>query len=185
VRRYQTQPQTFTVSDTGGTCPLSFQVLDSVNWLTSTPTADTVAAGQSGTVTVTASPGAAQPGEYQTTIRVICNSVGSPFLIHVDMNVLRVESLPGGVPTEFALHANYPNPFNPTTLLPFDVPRESQVDIVIYNIVGQEVARPVSGKYAAGSYQVNFDAGNLPSGVYLVKMSAGAFSAVGKMMLLK
>jgi len=99
--------------------------------------------------------------------------------------VLSADPLPGGIPTEFALHANYPNPFNPTTLLPFDVPRESQVDIVIYNIMGQEVARPVTGKYAVGRYQVNFDAGALPSGVYLVKMKAGSFSSVGKMMLLK
>ena len=177
--------QTFTITNVGGTCPLSFEVLDSVQWLSSNPVADTLDPSQTATITVTAAPSAMQPGEYHTTLRVVCNAPGSPFLISVDLNVLHVDQIPGGLPTEYALHANYPNPFNPTTLLPFDVPQQSQVDIIVYNVMGQEVSRPVSGKYAAGRYQVTFDAGALPSGVYLVKMKAGNFTSVGKMMLLK
>ncbi|HEY3296093.1 MAG TPA: carboxypeptidase regulatory-like domain-containing protein [bacterium] len=185
VRRFQTQPQTFSITNAGGNCPLSFQVLDSVNWLSSDPASGTVDPNQSATITVTASPGTMQPNEYHTTMRVLCNAPGSPFLVQVDMNVLSVDQLPGLLPTEFALHANYPNPFNPTTLLPFDVPQNSQVNIIVYNVMGQEVATLVNGKYAAGRYQVSFDAGNLPSGLYLVKMTAGNYTAMNKMMLLK
>jgi hypothetical protein len=185
VRRFQTQPQTFTITNVNGTCPLSYQVLDSVTWITSDPASGTLDPNQSVTVTVTASPGTMQPNEYHTTMRVLCNAPGSPFLLQVDMNVLSVDQLPGLLPTEFALHANYPNPFNPTTLLPFDVPQNSQVAIIVYNVMGQEVATLVNGKYAAGRYQVSFDAGNLPSGLYLVKMTAGNYTAMNKMMLLK
>ncbi|HEY3296554.1 MAG TPA: carboxypeptidase regulatory-like domain-containing protein [bacterium] len=185
VRRFQTVPQTFTITNPGGNCPLSYQVLDSVNWLSSEPASGTVDPNQSATITVTAAPGTMQPNEYHSTMRVLCNAPGSPFILQVDMNVLSVDQLPGLLPTEFALHANYPNPFNPTTLLPFDVPQNSQVAIIVYNVMGQEVAMLVNGKYAAGRYQVSFDAGNLPSGLYLVKMTAGNYTAMNKMMLLK
>ncbi|HEY3296712.1 MAG TPA: carboxypeptidase regulatory-like domain-containing protein [bacterium] len=185
VRRFQTVPQSFTITNTAGNCPLSYEVLDSVAWLTSDPASGTVNPNETTTITVTAAPGTLQPNEYHTTMRVLCNAPGSPFLLQVDMNVLSVDQIPGLLPTEFALHANYPNPFNPTTLLPFDVPQNSQVAIIVYNVMGQEVATLVNGKYAAGRYQVSFDAGNLPSGLYLVKMTAGNYTAMNKMMMLK
>ncbi|HEY3296943.1 MAG TPA: T9SS type A sorting domain-containing protein [bacterium] len=185
VHRFQTQPQAFTISNSGGNCPLTFQIVDSVNWLSSNPSSGTVNPNGSTTVTVTAAPGQLQPNEYATMLRVYCNAPGSPFLIQADMNVLSVDQIPGAVPTEYALHANYPNPFNPTTLLPFDVPQNSQVAIIVYNVMGQEVATLVNGKYAAGRYQVAFDGEGLPSGLYLVKMTAGSYAAMNKMMLLK
>ena len=89
------------------------------------------------------------------------------------------------IPTEFAYHSNYPNPFNATTTFSYDVPRESEVRIVIYDPTGREVARPVTGVWAAGCQRVTFDAGRLPSGMYLVRMSASDFHATGKMLLLK
>jgi hypothetical protein len=92
---------------------------------------------------------------------------------------------PALVPTEFALKSSYPNPFNATTALNFDVPNESLVQIVIYNVTGQEVARPVNQVMAAGSHRVMFTADNLPTGMYLVRMSAGSFNAVQKIVLLK
>ena len=89
------------------------------------------------------------------------------------------------IPTAFALHQNYPNPFNATTVLRFDVPTESRVEVVLYNVQGQEVARPVDQLMAAGRHEVNFDAAGLPTGMYLAKMSAADFSAVQKIVLLK
>jgi hypothetical protein len=184
VHRNLTQDQTFTISDTGS-CPLQYQMVDSVTWLTCSPAVGVLDPGNSQMITVTAQPGLMQPGEYQSNIWIVCNAPGTPIQMHVDMSVLTVTELGGALPTVFALHQNYPNPFNPTTLLPFDVPQQSQVDIVVFNVMGQQVARPVSGVYAAGRYQVNFAGDNLPSGVYLVKMTAGNFTSMGKMMLLK
>jgi hypothetical protein len=184
VYRTLTQTDSFGVANSGA-CPLHFVVSDSVTWLNQSPAVGDVDPGDTTWVRVTAVPGIMQPGDYEANIRVNCNSTGSPFIIHVDMSVLPASLVGNEIPTVFALHDNYPNPFNPVTLLPFDVPRQSQVDIVVYNVMGQEVARPVSGVYAAGRYRATFGGDGLPSGLYFVKMTAGDFHAIGKMMLLK
>ncbi|HUF09918.1 MAG TPA: FlgD immunoglobulin-like domain containing protein [Rhodothermales bacterium] len=93
-------------------------------------------------------------------------------------------------PTEFQLAQNYPNPFNPTTTLTISVPTESQVDLVIYNSMGQEITRVVSGVLAAGSHTVQWDATDalgraVPSGTYLYRLTAGDFVQTRSMMLLK
>jgi hypothetical protein len=185
VHRFLTENQILTLSDTGA-CPLHFQMVDSVTWLTCTPQTSDIAPGDSLPITVSVAPGVGQlPGDYSTNIWIVCNAIGSPVVVHVDMSVLSVTEVGGELPTTFALHANYPNPFNPTTILPFDVPQQAHVDIIVYNVMGQEVARPVSGIYAAGRYRATFVGDNLPSGLYIVKMTAGGFTSMGKMMLLK
>lgn len=89
------------------------------------------------------------------------------------------------LPTEFALSNNYPNPFNPTTTIKYDLPKESQVTLKIYDILGREVATLVNGKQNAGFYQVRFDASRLASGVYVYRIMAGDFVQTKKMMLMK
>jgi hypothetical protein len=89
------------------------------------------------------------------------------------------------LPTVFAYYPNYPNPFNATTALRFDVPQQSRVQIAVFNIMGQEVARPVDNVYAPGRYHVLFDAAALPSGMYVVRMNAADYTKIGKMMRLK
>lgn len=83
----------------------------------------------------------------------------------------------GGVPEEFALHPAYPNPFNPSTHIRYDVPASSRVSIALYNIVGQVTDVLVNGTVPAGSHTVTIDAGGLPSGLYIVRMetSEGVF----------
>ncbi len=80
---------------------------------------------------------------------------------------------------------NYPNPFNPTTIIAYQLPKKSHVLLKIYNTLGEEVATLVNGEKEAGYYNVNFNASNLPGGLYLYKLKAGSFTKVGKMMLLK
>jgi hypothetical protein len=103
----------------------------------------------------------------------------------VDLSIVDAAGELGAIPTEFAYYLNYPNPFNAQTSLRFDVPQQSRVQITIYNIMGQEVAWPVDAVYVPGRYRVLFDAGQLPSGMYLVKMTAADYVKIGKMMLLK
>lgn len=89
------------------------------------------------------------------------------------------------VPASFELYQNYPNPFNPTTSIKFALPKESQVKLSVYTILGQEVATLVNSVMPAGYHTVNFDASNLPSGMYIYKIDAGNFSQIKKMLLMK
>jgi hypothetical protein len=90
-----------------------------------------------------------------------------------------------GIPTNFALYQNYPNPFNPATTITYDLPVKSNVKLIVYNILGQEVATLVNGEQEAGRYNVKFDASGLPSGVYFYKLEAGKYVEIKKMILMK
>lgn len=85
----------------------------------------------------------------------------------------------------FALNQNYPNPFNPATDISYAIPKESNVSLKVYNILGMEVATLVNRREAAGSYKVNFNASNLPSGIYLAKLNSSGYSKTIKMILMK
>ncbi len=95
-----------------------------------------------------------------------------------------IENLPG-MPTEYTLSQNYPNPFNPSTQINFDLPKESNVVLKVYNAIGQEVATLVNKELPTGSYKYQFNADNLPSGVYIYRLQAGSFVSIKKMILLK
>jgi uncharacterized membrane protein len=86
---------------------------------------------------------------------------------------------------EFALNQNYPNPFNPSTIISFSVAQKSNVMLNVYNILGEQVATLLNEVKEAGSYQVQFNAQNLTSGIYIYKLEAGNFHSTKKMMLLK
>ena len=89
------------------------------------------------------------------------------------------------VPTEFALLQNYPNPFNPTTKIKLGLPNSEHVSLVIYDLLGREVATLINQQKNAGYHEVDFNAGNLPSGLYLYRLTAGKFTETQKMILLK
>ncbi|MEZ4699439.1 MAG: pre-peptidase C-terminal domain-containing protein [Rhodothermales bacterium] len=91
----------------------------------------------------------------------------------------------GEVPGKFELFANYPNPFNPTTTIEYQMPDASQVTLEVFNLLGQRVATLVDGLQAAGQYSVQFDASGLSSGMYLYRIKAGNYVSVRKMLLLK
>ena len=89
------------------------------------------------------------------------------------------------LPTEFALGQNYPNPFNPTTDISYQLPVASHVKLTVYNMLGQEAATLVNGMQEAGYKSVEFDASKMPSGLYLYKLTAGTYTSVHKMVLIK
>jgi uncharacterized repeat protein (TIGR01451 family) len=88
-------------------------------------------------------------------------------------------------PTSFALYGNYPNPFNPTTTIRYDVPEVTTVHVSVYDALGRMVASLVDGQQSAGKHSVTWDASDLPSGVYFSRMNAGSFVETRKMMLLR
>jgi hypothetical protein len=175
---------TFRISNSGGPCPLSFAIADTSAWLTITPDSGTVNPHQS--VTITLNVDAPETiGDYSSSFTIAYNAVGTPSRVRVDLEIVDAADDLKLIPTEFAYHQNYPNPFNAQTTLRFDVPQQSRVRISLYNVMGQEVARLVDQEYAPGRYGVHYDASGLPSGIYLVRMSAANYSKIGKMMLLK
>ena len=89
------------------------------------------------------------------------------------------------IPEEFALHSNFPNPFNPTTTIRYDIPKASNVTLTIYNMNGQVVERLVSQKQEPGFYTVNWDARNVSTGVYFYQIRAEGFQQVKKCLLIK
>ena len=90
-----------------------------------------------------------------------------------------------GIPDQFSLEQNYPNPFNPTTNIRFKLSEATDVQLIVYDILGREVATLVNGFKQKGIYRINFDAGNLTSGIYVYRLKTAKFSKTRKMMLLK
>ena len=89
------------------------------------------------------------------------------------------------VPTEFSIEQNYPNPFNPATTINYSIPTTQYTVLKIYDITGKEVATLVNENLSPGRYEVKFDGSNFASGVYFYKITAGSFSAVKRMFLIK
>ncbi|MCF7904991.1 MAG: T9SS type A sorting domain-containing protein [Candidatus Marinimicrobia bacterium] len=89
------------------------------------------------------------------------------------------------LPGVYALRANYPNPFNPSTTISYEIAQQEHVKLTIYNMLGQEVANLVNEVQPAGTYQIQFDASTMASGIYLYTIEAGSFGDTQKMILLK
>ncbi|MCH8125576.1 T9SS type A sorting domain-containing protein [candidate division KSB1 bacterium] len=104
--------------------------------------------------------------------------------------VTSISDSDGNIPKKFALYDNYPNPFNPTTTIKYDLPEATDVKLVIYNILGQRVKTLIDKKQLAGSYTVQWDGKNgtnlkVASGVYIYRIEAGKNIKARKMLLLK
>ncbi|HEX7344560.1 MAG TPA: T9SS type A sorting domain-containing protein [bacterium] len=94
-------------------------------------------------------------------------------------------SAANAIPKEFALHGNFPNPFNPATTIRFDLPADASVLLEVFDINGRSVGTIHESSLPAGRHGISFDGSNLSSGIYLYRLAAGPFEATGKMVLLK
>ncbi len=109
-----------------------------------------------------------------------------PGLWTLQVPACSVTNIPGlETPVNFDLSQNYPNPFNPTTKINYSMPKQALVTIKVYDMLGKEVATLVNEVKTAGNYTVEFNGANLSSGVYFYKISAGDFSSVKRMTLIK
>jgi hypothetical protein len=113
------------------------------------------------------------------------NSGYSNMAFDTTLNVTGIKQISGNIPKLFKLYLNYPNPFNPSTRLRFDIPKEALTRLTVYDITGRKVSELVDKQLTAGAYEVLFDASNLSSGAYFYKIEAGTFSDVKKMVLIK
>lgn len=107
------------------------------------------------------------------------------FVVHFAGSVVGAEPPQPVIPNAFSLFQNYPNPFNPKTLIPYDVLSRSQIRIVVYDLLGKEIAVLLDGVKDPGKYTLSFDSGSLPSGVYFYKMFAGNTVQTRRMMVIR
>ncbi|HOJ05368.1 MAG TPA: T9SS type A sorting domain-containing protein [Bacteroidota bacterium] len=107
--------------------------------------------------------------------------MGGAKLDGIAVGVEQLDAAPGA----FALQQNYPNPFNPSTEITFTLPAGAQTTLRVYNMLGQEVSTLVNGFVEAGTHRAAFDAGTLPSGVYMYRLESGSFSTAKRMLLSK
>lgn len=98
---------------------------------------------------------------------------------------LAAEPLDALLPAEHALYPNWPNPFNPTTTIRYDVKQTGNVRLTIFNLLGQEVSRLIDSQHLAGTYTVSWNATDLPSGIYFYQMQTADFVQTRKMALVK
>ncbi len=89
------------------------------------------------------------------------------------------------LPDDYRLQQNYPNPFNPVTTIRFDLPVSGQTTLKVFDLMGREVATLIDGFTDAGSHQVQFDASDIVSGIYYVRLSSGNFHAMKKIALVR
>ncbi|MFI5251698.1 MAG: M1 family aminopeptidase [Bacteroidota bacterium] len=89
------------------------------------------------------------------------------------------------IPESYSLEQNYPNPFNPTTIIRYNLPEQTVVNLAIFNVLGQKIATLVNSAQNAGYQAVQFDASRLPSGIYVYRLTAGNFTQMRKMVLMR
>jgi hypothetical protein len=172
------------VRTTQGTAP--------VEWLRLVgATSGSIAAGDSATLTARLYGRTAAAMLLDTAfsgnIAITSNDPSNPTVnIPVNLTVVTdVASGDGTFPETFVLHQNYPNPFNPSTTISFALPRETNMSLKVYNLLGQEVATLVSGVQKPGEHEVHWNASGFPSGIYFYKLEAGEFVQSRKLVLLK
>lgn len=127
------------------------------------------------------------PGTYEVSL-IATNALGSDTLIkscYIEVIEVVFVNDDGILPEEFILYQNYPNPFNPVTSISWQSPVSGWQTLIVYDVLGTEVATIVSEEKPAGSYEVNFDASGLTSGIYFYRLQVGNFVETKKMTLLK
>lgn len=102
----------------------------------------------------------------------------NPTIVNLDYEILRN-------PTSFILSQNFPNPFNPNTKIKYSVPQLSHIQIKVFDLLGNEIASFLEGEKPLGTYELTWNAGNIPSGVYFYQLRAGNYIETKKMILLK
>ncbi|MBN1634783.1 MAG: VCBS repeat-containing protein [Ignavibacteria bacterium] len=118
-------------------------------------------------------------------VQGFANVVPNTIYTVIEGQSLNVKNIGSEIPDRFVLEQNYPNPFNSMTNVKWQMAGTGYAKIIVYDVTGKEISELVNGLLQSGSYQVTFSADNLPSGVYFYKFTAGNFSDVKKMILIK
>jgi len=138
-----------------------------------------------GTCKINWTPTRADTGFYDAWIRITAWNISDSALLRINVGPrLGVERDPS-LPTEFALDSPYPNPFNGIMNLNYGLPQKAKIRLSVFDLAGREIAVLVSGEQPAGSYQLTWNSENFASGLYFVRLDAGAFQSTWKATLLR
>ena len=178
--------ETVTVSNTGSVALFITSVTVDSGEFSVTPTSATVDPLGSAFFLVTFAP--TFQGAQSGNAVFVHNAASSPDLVPLagfgDTTTAVGNETP--LPRKFALQGNYPNPFNPTTRIVFDIPKATIVSVTIYNALGAEVAKILEdAAYEPGTHEVTFNGANVASGIYFYRLRTPEFNSVKKMVLLK
>ncbi|MEM6784707.1 MAG: NF038122 family metalloprotease [Bacteroidota bacterium] len=153
-----------------------------------TPRAGSVLEGAPAPLEVTIEPSLLTPARYRGTVTLFTNDFFIPQIPILVGFTLRepVSNEDGTVPTQFALHAGYPNPFDAQATLRFDLPESAEATLVVYDVLGREVARLLDAEQLnAGTHTATLEARGLAAGTYLVRLDAGESTATQRLQLVR
>jgi hypothetical protein len=131
--------------------------------------------------------GGVTPNSFTITVKG-AGSNGTPVhsrTISLNINPVGLTHNSNQIPKEYSLYQNFPNPFNPSTNIRFDLPKSGTVKLQVYDITGRVISTLINGNYEAGKYIISFNADNYASGIYFYKIETASFSDVRKMVLVK
>ncbi|HMT11673.1 MAG TPA: T9SS type A sorting domain-containing protein, partial [Ignavibacteria bacterium] len=130
--------------------------------------------------------------ENTSTSCIVRNTGGELFcgtkhrgIYKANESLISVSHISANIPKEFKLFNNFPNPFNPSTMIKFDVPFESRVSVVIYDLTGKEIEKLTDQYYKPGQHQISWNGSEFSSGVYIVTLYSEQNTLSKKIVLLK
>ena len=115
----------------------------------------------------------------------VANYAPSLLNVQLDSKLSSAESGSNSAVSNYSLSQNYPNPFNPSTTINYQLPQSGNVSLIVYDLLGREVASLIKEFKSAGSYAITFNSSVLPSGIYLYRLSINNFTSLKKMILIK
>jgi hypothetical protein len=118
--------------------------------------------------------------------KIVVGTHKGVYITTFDTTSTGVKDSPNSLPENFALHQNYPNPFNPSTTIEFSISKRTNVNLTIYNCIGQKIETLVDREMNSGSHQITWNAGKYPSGTYFANLTTdNGFKATKKILLVK
>jgi hypothetical protein len=125
--------------------------------------------------------------KYYYRVYALKDSLRSDYsnVVEVVGTITEVNEELTGIPKEYKLYTNYPNPFNPSTVIKFDIPKDGKYVLKVYNILGEVVKVLADKEFTAGRHNVTFDATNISSGIYFYQLTGGNQNLIKKMLLIK
>lgn len=178
-----TQKDSVIIQNQGNVLLRIDSVLTSDNSFSISPSKTTVFPNEFATIVVEYHPEV--EGTNEAPLAFVHNGQSSPDVVMLYGDAITSVEDENSLPQEFKLHQNFPNPFNPETVIKFDVPQSTQVEISIYNILGQKVAELLNEELAAGYHSIKWDASKFSSGIYFYHLRAGNKVLVKKSLLMK